>query len=297
MCDNIIVLYIFILLKIIALIVLPIMIIIKRKQKISKILIIIDIIMLLFFLICNVFTINSCVYNSNIDGIKRVNNKNAITLYNEIHPKLEENYSFEGIESNTNYKTINNSNFYYFNQNNKFISNAYYTCNNKKVYMNTFGSSITSLSMVISTLYNTNINPVQIFDFYYEDNKDKICTNIISIENIFSSIIKRYGAIQLNKIDSTQLNSVINNGGLVIARLSANEKSKLTCDSNYIVVYNISLDGNYMIAIPNQTNYDYVCPYSSRAYGNIIKSDNMEKSWTLDELNNETIQYYSIRKE
>ena len=296
MCDNIVVLYIFLFLKIISIFILPIFIIIIRKKPFYKILLYIDIILLSFFLICNIFRVNRCVYNSNPYGIKMTKESNFITEYNEMHPNNVEDYSSQEINPDISYKTINNSDFYYYNQNNQYISDAYYTCNNKNIYMNSFGSSITSLSMVVSTLYNVEINPVKIFEFYYEDNKDKICNNIISIEDVFSSITKRYGAIELNKIDSTQIYSTLNSGGLVIARLSANENSKLTCDSNYIVIYNVSLDGKYTIAIPNQTNYDYVCPYSSRAYGNVIKKDNMEKSWKFDDINKETVDYYSVKK-
>ncbi|MBO5182776.1 MAG: hypothetical protein J6B64_00015 [Bacilli bacterium] len=295
MCDNIIVLWLFIILKVIAIVILPIIIITKRKKRFTDILVIIDIVILLFFLICNLFTINSCVYNSNIDGIKRVKNKNAITLYNEIHPEGELGYSSDGIDPDKNYKTIKNNDFYYFNQNKPYMNNAYYTCNNKNIYMDSFGSSITSISMAISTLYDKSINPVEIFDIYKKDNLD-ICNAKFDVESIFNSITKRYGALTLSQIDSTSIYNEISNGGLVIAEVSANENSKLTCDSNYVVIYNISLDGGYMLAIPNQTNYDYACSYTSRAYGNVIKSDNMQKSWSLNEINNEATKYYLIKK-
>ena len=49
------------------------------------------------------------------------------------------------------------------------MKNAYYTCNGQNIYMNSFGSSITSVSIAISTLYDNNINPVQIFNYYKEE--------------------------------------------------------------------------------------------------------------------------------
>ena len=88
MCNNVTVLWLFIILKVIAIIILPIIIIIKRKKKYVIYIMVVDIALLLFFLICNIFTINSCVYNSSIDGIKRVKKYNEITLYNEIHRPL-----------------------------------------------------------------------------------------------------------------------------------------------------------------------------------------------------------------
>ena len=87
MCNNIIILWLFIILKIIVILFLPIFIIAKRKKKYVNILIVVDILFLAFFLICNIFTINKCVYNSNLYGIKRTKIENQITLYNELHPE------------------------------------------------------------------------------------------------------------------------------------------------------------------------------------------------------------------
>ena len=96
------------------------------------------------------------------------------------------------------------------------------------------------------------------------------------------------------EISSSQLESEIKNGSIVIAELSSNENTKLTCDSGYIVIYNIGLDSRYMIADPALPSKDFVCPYSSKAYGNVIKSDNMNESWDLSVLNNDVVKYYSL---
>ena len=295
MCDNIIILYLFMFLKIVAIIVLPIVIFLKRKKEYVKYLMYFDIGILLFFLICNLFTINSCVYNSTFDGIERVKNKNAITLYNKIHPNIQTEYSSEGIISDKNYKTIKNRSLYYYNQTKPYMNNAYYECNDKKVYIDSVGSSITSLSISLSTLYGKELNPIEIFDYYKQDNTN-LCNVDFSVESIYNSVMKRYGGIKLIQISSSDVYNSISNGDLVIVELSGNENSKITCDKNHIVIYNIALDGKYKIAIPNQTNYDYVCPYSSEGYGNIIKSDNMEKTWTMEEINNEAVRYYLVKK-
>ena len=128
MCNNIIVLWLFIILKIIALVILPIIIIIKRKKNYVTYIIIADIALLLFFLICNIFTVNSCVYNSSMDGIKRVKKHNEITLYNEIHPNTDYGNNPDGIEPEKNYTTATGKNLYYFNQNKAYMKTAYYTC-------------------------------------------------------------------------------------------------------------------------------------------------------------------------
>ena len=112
MCNNAIVLWFFIILKVIAILILPIIIIIKRKKQYVNIFIIIDILLLLFFLICNVFTINKCVYNSNLNGIKRTKIENQINLYNKIHPNSVEGNFSNGVNPEKNYKTATGKTLY-----------------------------------------------------------------------------------------------------------------------------------------------------------------------------------------
>ena len=294
MCNNIIVLWLFIILKIIALIILPIIIIIKRKKNYVIYIVFTDIVLLLFFMICNIFTINSCVYNSNMDGIKRVEKYNEITLYNEIHPNTDYGNNSDGIEPEKKYITSTGKNLYYFNQNKAYMKTAYYICNNQKIYMNSFGSSITAISTTISTLYDNNINPVQVFNLYKNDNLD-LCNTKFDIGSVFSSVMKRYGALSLTNIDSSKIKDELKNGGIVIAEVSANENSKLTCDHDYIIVYNSTNDGKVMIVSPSSLDNPYVCSYSSRAYGNTIDYSK-NSTISLDDLNKEAVNYYLIKK-
>lgn len=275
-------------------IILPIIIIIKRKKNYVLYIISADIVLLLFFMICNIFTINSCVYNSNIDGFKRVKKYNEITLYNEIHPNTDYGNNSDGIEPEKKYITSTGKNLYYFNQNKAYMKTAYYTCNNQKIYMNSFGSSITAISTTISTLYDNNINPVQVFNLYKNDNLD-LCNTKFDIGSVFSSVMKRYGALSLTNIDSSKIKDELKNGGIVIAEVSANENSKLTCDHDYIIVYNSTNDGKVMIVSPSSLDNPYVCSYSSRAYGNTIDYSK-NSTISLDDLNKEAVNYYLIKK-
>ena len=174
------------------------------------------------------------------------------------------------------------------------MKNAYYTCNGQNIYMNSFGSSITSVSIAISTLYDNNINPVQIFNYYSEDNTD-LCNMKFDIGSIFSSVMKRYGALSLTNIDSSTIKNELKNGGIVIAEVSANENSKLTCDHDYIIVYNSTNDGKVMIVSPSSLDNPYVCSSSSRAYGNTIDYSK-NSTISIDELNKEAVNYYLIKK-
>lgn len=292
MCNNIIVLYTFIIIKIIVLVILPVIILIKRKKEYCKILILVEVFLLAFFLLCNIFTINKCVYNSTPDGIKRTNIDNKISLFDRLHPLIS--YGQQENISEKKYKTLTSKTLYYYNQNRDNIKNLYFECSGNKKYMDEIGSSITSLSIAISTLYNNEVNPTKIYDYYKKDNFD-FCSDI-TIEKVYASIVKRYGAITLSEINRSQIENSLVNDGIVIAQLRANENSKLTCDAKYIVIYSKDLSGKYSIADPTLRNSDYVCPYSSEAYGNVIDSDNMNKAFTLDEIDNEAVKYYLVKK-
>ena len=175
------------------------------------------------------------------------------------------------------------------------MNDAYIFCNNKKVYINSFGSSLAAYSLAVSTLFDKEINPVELLDLYKQSAFDA-CSSKIEIENINAVLKDKYSSINIEKINSYQINNAIKKGNLVIVKLNANENSKLTCDTDYIVIYNMNSDNKYKIAMPSIKEKSYVCPYSSKAYGNVIKSDIMDKSWTLEEINNDAESFYLVRR-
>lgn len=292
MCNNIIVLYIFMFIKFVSLIILPMIIVIKRKKDYVKVLIIIDIVLLIFFLICNIFTLNKCVYNSTLSGVQRTKNENMLTTYNNLHPESINNHNL--IEADTNHKTYKGNNFYYYNINDEYMKNIYYECEGNKVYFNMFGSAITSFASAVSTLYNNSITPLEIYNVYKKDND--MCNNKITIDGIYNSFIKKYANIEVSQITSDKIYKSLVQGNLVIAELSAKENSKLTCFNNFIVIYSVDLTDNYMISDPALLSTSFVCPYTSRAYGNIIDSENMNRSWTIDDIKNESVRFYLVKK-
>ena len=292
MCNNIVFLYFMIIFKIVVIIVLPIIIIIKRKEKISKKLLLIDIPLLLFIVICNGFTINKCVYNSNINGLNKIKNENIVSLFNEIHSK---DHTFvTKISPDKRNKTYKGRDLYYFNQNNEVLKNYNANCGDEKVYFNSIGSSITSFSTAVSTLYNKNISPISIFN-KYKRNYFNICSSEITIEKLYNNFVQEYSGILLEEISVNEVKDSINDG-LVIVKLQANENSILTCDTKYIVIYSINMDDKYLISDPSVLSGSYVCPNNSKAYGNVIKNDIMKKQWSLDDINQEAVKYYLIKK-
>ena len=293
MCNNIIVLWIFYIIKILIYMIVPIILFFVRKKKIYKVLLYIEIIVLIIFLGFNFTGKNACMNNSSIRMINEIKNYNKLNQFQSIYDESKNIYT--SLKPNKNFKTYTGRDLYYFNQNRDYMKNSYYECNNKKIYMSSSGSSIVAFSSVISTLYQKTISPIDMFE-NYKNEYSNICNSEITIENIYNSVMKKYGGISLTQISKSQIESSIRNDGIVIAKVEANENSKITCDSGYILIYSIGLDGNFLIADPALTDKSFVCPASSDAYGNIIDKDNMNKSWTLNEIDNEAVIYYLVRK-
>ena len=294
MCNNIIVLYIFCIIKIMSVTLFPILIFIKRKSKYNFIFGLLNIFLLLFFIICSLLNVNKCVYNSTKKGIERTKNENIITTYSELHPKKEYIYDDDNVSYKSNFKTYLEKNLYYYNINNADLKDTFYTCNDKKIYFNSFGGSISAMSIALSTVYGNPINPIKIFNFYNSDNID-LCTSTFDIESISNTILKRYGAINIYQINVSNLIESIKQGGIVVAEVSSKEGSILTCDHDYFIIYNIDASNNLMIVSPSSTTVPFVCPSTSKAFGQTIDYSNLSLI-SLDKLQNEDITYYLIKK-
>ncbi len=188
MCNNIIVLYIFIILKIICIFIIPILVIFLRKKKISKILLIIDIVFLTIFLISNIFKVNKCIYNSSMDGIKRTKTENFIIGYTNMHPRYN-NTSQNNIDAIKDYITYTNKKLYYYNQNSDDMKNVYYEYNSNKIYFNTIGNVFSTLSTAMSTLYESETNPIILFNIYKNNNSD-IGSREITLEDVYNNAME-----------------------------------------------------------------------------------------------------------
>lgn len=291
LCDNSIILSIFIVIKIFIYIIFPIIIIKKRKYEYVKYLIITEIILLLALLISNIFSLNSCVYNSNISGIKRANLKKKILNYNSLHYSKDDYENITDIDPTNYYKTYNGKSFYYYNQNDIFLKQKTLECGNNK-YFNKYGASITSTAMAVSTILQTKVTPIDILDLYNGEFYD--CSNDVSIGDVFAVVASRYSGLNISEISSVMVKNSIINGGIVIAEIQSNGNSNITCGKSYIVLYNITLEGNVIIADPDDSENSFACSYSS-SYGKILKPNRTNTEWNLDEINSQTLHYYLVK--
>lgn len=292
LCDNSIILSIFIVIKIFIYIIFPIIIVKKRKYEYVKYLIIIEIILLLALLISNIFSLNSCIYNSNISGIKKATLKKKILNYNSLHYSEDDYENITDIDPANYYKTYNGKDFYYYNQNDIFLKQKKLECGNDK-YFNKYGASITSTAMAVSTILQNKVTPIDILDLY--NSKFYDCSNDVSIGDVFEVVASRYSGLNISEISSTMVKDSIINGGIVISEIQTNGSSNITCGRSYIILYNITLEGNVIIADPDDSENSFACSYSSPSYGKVLKPNRTNTEWNLDEINSQTLHYYLVR--
>lgn len=292
LCDNSIILSIFILIKVFIYIVFPIIIIKKRKYEYVKYFIITEIILILALLISNIFSLNSCIYNSNILGIKKSNLKNKILEYNSLHYFDEDYANITDIEPNAYYKTYTGKEFYYYNQNDVFLKEQLLVCGNNK-YFNKYGAPITSTAMAVSTILQTKVTPIDILDLYNSEFFD--CSDSVNIGDVFAVVVDRYAGLDISEISSDMVINSIMNGGIVIAEIQSNGDSNITCGKTYIALYSVTLDGNIIIADPDDSENSFICSYSSPSYGNALTPNRTNTEWTLDEINSQTLHYYLVK--
>ena len=252
-----------------------------------------EIILLISIILSNVFSLNKCIYNSNINGLNKSSIKKEILNYNETHYSNEDYEAVDELKPDDTFKTYKGTTFYYYNQNNDFLKNKSFTCNDE-MYLNKYGAPIASTSMAISTLLNENISPIDILDLYNEESL--YCEEDINIGDVFEAAVNRYTGLDIREITYQNVVSGIQNGGIVIAEINAKENSNLTCGKNYIVIYNISLDNKLIIADPNDSNNDYACTYTSNAFGNVIKANKTNGEWSFSDINNVATHYYLLRR-
>lgn len=287
MCDRSIVLVIFLILKILFLIVMPIALyfLYKKKMKEFNIIGVLDIFFLLIFILLKLFG-NPCITNSNFSYIK--NNTNSI---NNVYGNNEVIYGTINATSKYNYKSDKNA--YYYGLNYEPLKNYKLSCD-KKSYMKNYGSSISAISTLIANTYNSDLNIVEVISYLNKNNLID-CENGIDFDNSINKLGEKYH-YNYYQITSFEVNNYLSAGKSVLVETKNNntEKNNFGCEKDYIVIYNKNNDGNYNIINPNDKDYSYFCPSNTIGYGSIIEKNQNNRTYTLDEIDSKALRYFVI---
>ena len=294
MCERPVTLFLMFLLKIIVFILVPLLLFIFKDRINNKYLNIvfrINIVLIVLFIILRLFN-NSCIINSNFNYLKNMTNSNK-----EKNSKISDSNNANKVEkivTNKIYKTKDNKNVYYFNNNQLPLSEKKIKCKNKNIYMKNYGNTITAVSILVSTAKQRNIDPIEIMNLAVDNNIFN-CEEGVSTRELLLLVSEKYN-LEVKIIDNYYLQNYVSNGGIVLSEVTnVRGKKNITCDQTSIIVYNVNKENELIILNPNDKRYDYICPEGSRGYGSIIKANTNNSSLSIDELMN--INIYNVALE
>ena len=293
MCERTSILILIFILKVIFLILSPISflyLINWFNNKYINILYKTKIIFLILLITLRIFN-NPCVINSNISGIDHnMSKKSDIILY-----ETNSANTVERIVTNKIYTKSNKQKIYYFNINKLPLSNKKIYCDNDYAYMKNYGSNITALSIIVSSLYNENIDPIKLLDLSVENNIFD-CETGVNTDELINLVNNNY-SLSKREINYTELKDYIRNGGIVLAEINAGDIDKsISCSASYIVIYDVDKQGNFSILNPNDKDYKYICPENSEGYGKVIDSNTNDKLYSLDDIKNISSRYIILER-
>lgn len=293
MCERTSILILIFILKVIFLILSPLSffyLINRFNNKYINILYKTNVIFLILLITLRIFN-NPCVINSNISGIDHNMSKKSDNIIYETNSAN----TVERIVTNKIYTKSNKQKIYYFNINKLPLSNKKIYCDNDYAYMKNYGSSITALSIIVSSLYNENIDPIKLLDLSVENNIFD-CETGVNTDELINLVNNNYN-LSKREINYTELKDYIRNGGIVLAEINAGSKEKtVSCSASYIVIYDVDKQGNFSILNPNDKDYKYICPENSEGYGKVIDSNTNDKLYSLDDIKSISSRYIILER-
>lgn len=262
----------------------------EKKQKILKGIIVINILLLITYIPLSIFNVDYFA-NSNIKGI--LNSFKSLKYSDESIVFSEDPNVVEKFVTNKIYNTNKNTNVYYFNNSKLPLSGKKIKCDSKEVYLKQYGSNITAMSIIISSIKDKNIDPIEILNGTL--NADLFdCNTGVNTDQMLDYFSNIYN-YNYRQIDSFELENNILNGKIVLAEVNGNSSGKIfSCDLSYIVIYKYDKNGNYHILNPIDKDNDYICSDITSGFGNVVKAKNSNSSYTIEELNRVTDRYILI---
>ena len=289
MCDRNSVLIVFLILKIIILVILPIGLYIlyrieNRLYKTVGIITVVSIILLIILKLAN----NDCVVNSSFSYLNKKDEDIKI-----IDENSKPSYVYESIYSTETYSNDRSEKVYFYDINSDKIKNSLITCT-KESYLKNYGDSISAITSLVANSYDTDIDMMEALS-YLEENNLIDCENGINFDTSFKKLgeLYNYSIVQISK---ERVKDAISDGKSVLVETTNkyNESNNFGCEKDYIVVYNVSNDDEYSIINPNDKGYSYFCPSNTIGYGSVIEGEQNTKTFTLNQISSKALRYFVI---
>jgi len=285
--DKFLLIFIFII-KIFVIILAPIILFIFRKSLKSfiKIFIYIEIFALLTILALYIIGF-SYIVDSNVSNVLNIKlldetEDDELSSFNQDIEISNNITTFEG--DSVSYKTHKNDKVYYYNGYEMPLSVQKIKCKDDYSYLKHYSSIITSTSMLLSTYFGDDIDPIELMNKSI-DNGLIDCSNPMNKDKFFEMISREY-KVNFAIIDNSQLQNYILNGRPVMVETKGN--GILSCKESYFLVYDINNTEEYLLLDPNNKSYEYICPDGTSGFGNILQSNYNDKSFKSSEILNDT---------
>lgn len=284
-------LVVFFIIKIIVIIAAPIAIFIFRNRKIKNSLIWLEIIALLTLFILYIVGF-SYVVDSNIISMYNIKilSKSKAPAYSEYMEQIELSQSTKNIDADTSYKTHKNEKVYYYNGFEMPLSAKKVECDGTYDYFKNYSSMITSTAMLLSSYFNKEIDPIEVYNKAYKAGLIK-CDEPINKDQFFLMIYNDY-KVNFNVISFDQLENYILNGKPVLLETIGN--GNLSCTQSYYLIYDINNSGEYLMLDPNNKSYSYICPDGTTGFGNILKSNYNDITFSSSEILSDSNRFIVI---
>ena len=287
MCDRSSVLVIFLVVKIIILVILPVLVFIlyKTGNKQYTSVGIINALFVLVFIILKLSS-NECVTDSTFSYLRNPTEDNDV--YESMNTPL-----YESLYSTEKYYNTETEEFYSYDIASDPIRSISLSCD-KKGYMTNYGNSIAAITSLISNYYSSETDLIEVLS-YLENDGLVDCDKGVNFETIFNKL-GEYFYYKVIPISKDSVDEYITNGESVLVETinKSDQEKNFGCEKDYIVIYNKNNDSKYSIINPNDRSYSYFCPSNTIGFGSIISGDQNSSLFTLDEIDSKALRYYTI---
>ena len=278
--DKFLLILVFII-KLFVIVIAPVLFYIFRKKEIKPIYYYIEIIaiivIIVLYLIGFSYVVDSSLINiNNIKYLSKSETNNYTNLYND----LRESIPIKKIEADTNYKNHKNGTVYYYNGYDLPLAGKKIECDGEYDYYKYYSDIMTSTAMLLSTYFDKEINPVEVFDKANNAGLIK-CGEPINKDNFFSMISNKYH-IYFNVIQNSELKNYVLNGKPVLLETIGN--GNLSCNESYFLVYDVNNSEDYLLLDPNNKSFKYICPEGTKGFGNILKQNYNSSKFSYSEV-------------
>ena len=287
MCDRSSMLVFFLILKVIILVITPIVVyfLYKKESKVYNLVGGLDTLFIFLFIILKLAG-NNCINNSTFSYIKNFDKKSI---------SVEENNNsyYESILSTNTFTNGNLGEAYYYSINSEPLRSVTLSCD-KKRYVKNYGNSISAIVTLVSNYYGVEMNEMDAIK-YLEKNNLIDCENGIDFNTAFAKLGDVF-YYNYKEIYKDEIDSYLSNGNSVLVETTNKylEDKNFGCETDYIIIYNKSYDGEYNITNPNDKPYSYFCPSNTIGYGSIIEADQNTQSYSLDDIDSKALRYFVV---